>query len=85
MKNKIQFDGLFMVDSVRRGGGLALMWKEKDWVSLISFSRNHIDVRVNILEMASWILTGFYGYPECNRRKDSWNLLKSLSNRSNLL
>ena len=84
VKNKIQFDGLFMVDSVRGGGGLALMWKEKDWVSLMSFSRNHVDVRVNIPEMVLWRLTCFYGHPERNRRKDFWDLLKSLSNRSNL-
>ena len=81
---KIKFEGLFTVDSVRGGGGLALLWKEKDWISLISFSRNHIDVKVNILGMVLWRLTCFYGFPERHNRKDSWNLLKNLSIQSNL-
>ncbi|PNX68166.1 endonuclease/exonuclease/phosphatase family protein, partial [Trifolium pratense] len=32
----------------------------------------------------NWRLTGFYGYPEGSRRRDSWNLLRQLSQRSNL-
>ena len=40
--------------------------------------------RVNIPDMVSWRLTGFYGYPERGRRRDFWELLKSLCDRSNL-
>ena len=52
VKEKIKFEGLFTVDSVRGSGGLALLWKEKDWISLINFSKNHIDVKVNVPRMA---------------------------------
>ncbi|CAJ2643989.1 unnamed protein product [Trifolium pratense] len=31
-----------------------------------------------------WRLTGFYGYPEGSRRRDSWNFLRQLSQISNL-
>ena len=35
VKNKLKFEGCFIVDSAIRGGGLALFWKEKNWVRLI--------------------------------------------------
>ena len=53
VRNKLCYEGMFVVDSVRCGGGLVLLWKEKNWVSLISYSKNHIDVRVNIPDMVS--------------------------------
>ena len=84
VRNKLQYEGSFMVDSVRGGGGLVLLWKEMSWVKLISFSRNHIDVVVKIPKMREWSLIGFYGFPERSRRKESWELLKSLSRRSDL-
>ena len=31
-----------------------------------------------------WRLTGFYGMPERNHRRESWNLLRSLHSRSSL-
>ena len=33
---------------------------------------------------ALWRLTCYYGYPERARRKESWQLLQSLSQHSNL-
>lgn len=34
--------------------------------------------------MGRWRYTSFYGCPERNRRRESWNLLKSLSDELNL-
>ena len=82
IKNLLKFEGSFVVDSVRGGGGLMLMWKEMSWVSLISYSRNHIDVTVRIPGMTEWRLTGYYGFPERNKKRDSWELLKNLSGKS---
>ena len=48
LKNKLNFKSMFNVDSVRGGGGLALLWNEKDWVNLLSYSNNHVDVEVTI-------------------------------------
>ncbi|KAJ9554109.1 hypothetical protein OSB04_018154 [Centaurea solstitialis] len=31
----------------------------------------------------AWRLTGFYGFPERNRRRDSWNFLRSLADNTN--
>lgn len=48
LKYKMGFEGLFYVDNVGRSGGLVLFWKDKFSVSLISFSKNHIDVKVSL-------------------------------------
>ena len=84
VRNKLQYERSFVVDSVRGGGGLVLLWKEMSWLNLISFSMNYIDVVVKIPKMREWRLAGFYGFPERSRRRESWELLKSLSRRSNL-
>ena len=36
VKNKLNFEGIFIVDSIRGGGGLVVLWKNKNWVSLMS-------------------------------------------------
>ena len=79
---KIGGDSIFILWSIQVVAGNC--YDKKNWASLISFSRNHIDVRVNIPEMAIWRLTGFYGYPERARRRASWELLKSICSRSSL-
>lgn len=70
-KVKMGFEGLFFVDNTGRSGGLALFWKEKSSANLISFSKNHVDIRVLLDNMKPWRLTYFYGYPERHRRNDS--------------
>ncbi|KAJ6888484.1 hypothetical protein NC652_029532 [Populus alba x Populus x berolinensis] len=37
-----------------------------------------------LLMAIEWRLTGFYGFPGRRRRRESWNLLRALSRRSNL-
>ncbi|KAH1108734.1 hypothetical protein J1N35_012502 [Gossypium stocksii] len=45
----------------------------------IRFSKFHIDVEVvNDVEMVHWRLTGFYGAPVENDRRNSWELLRLL-------
>ncbi|XP_058767513.1 uncharacterized protein LOC131641227 [Vicia villosa] len=34
--------------------------------------------------LGNWRLTGFYGFPESSRRRDSWNLIRNLADSSNL-
>ena len=40
--------GGFSVDSRGNGGGLALLWHDKDLTHLLRFSPNHIDVLVHL-------------------------------------
>ncbi|XP_052299532.1 uncharacterized protein LOC127903030 [Citrus sinensis] len=76
------FDGLFVVDRMGRSGGLALLWDANTNVSLLSYARNFIDVHVEVAGLGDWRLTGFYGFPESSRRRQSWDLLRFLSSSS---
>lgn len=70
LKNNVGFYGLFTVDSVGHSGGLALMWKEDSEVSVIGYSKNHINAQIRLNKNeALWRLTGYYGYLERNIRR----------------
>lgn len=86
IKLQVGFKSLFVVDNSGHSGGLALLWKEGCEVDIVSFSRNHMDAIVCLEGEGNsrWRFTGFYGFPERARRKDSWQLLRNLSERSNL-
>ncbi|KAK4407708.1 hypothetical protein Sango_0351800 [Sesamum angolense] len=51
---------------------------------LQNFSRNHIDVSVQLDESLDWWrFTGIYGEPDISKRDHTWNLLSHLHNQSN--
>jgi hypothetical protein len=79
IKNKLNFEESFAVDRTGRSGGLALLWKNKLNCRIISYSQNYINVEINQEGKRPWRFTGFYGYPEHDRRRDSWNLLRMLA------
>ena len=69
VKRKIERSQGMIVPSVRRSGGLALLWKESVVVDVQNFSPRHIDVVVS--EDGGnkiWRFTGFYGNPETSKR-----------------
>lgn len=75
----------FVVDRVGLSGGLALLWRKDTDVTLLSYSRNHIDVEVVLSgEDTKWRFTGFYGFPEHHQRHRSWDLLRELRTHSSL-
>ncbi|XP_031120802.1 uncharacterized protein LOC116024038 [Ipomoea triloba] len=76
---KLGFDGLFYVDNIGLSGGLALLWRKNCTASLLSYSRNHIDVKVTVPASNAWRMTCFYGFPERSKRRESWELLRSLT------
>jgi hypothetical protein len=72
---------MFGVDSVGRSGGLLLLWKKNFNVIIQNYSRRHINAEINICaNNLKWKLTGFYGHPNSAKRKESWDLLRHLSN-----
>lgn len=85
VKNRIGFLGLFCVDSLGLSEDLALLWNTEINVNVLSFSKNHIDAKVtNLGDLNPWRFIGFYGYPERNKRRESWSLLKHLHLKRNL-
>ncbi|KEH26190.1 endonuclease/exonuclease/phosphatase family protein [Medicago truncatula] len=47
--------------------------------SLINFSQNFINLKIKDQAVGNWRLTAFYGYSDSGRRRESWDLLRSLS------
>ena len=82
---KIQADLTYhcmvVVPSVRRRGGLALLWMADVELHLQTYSPNHIDALIK-KDNSFWRFTGFYGWPEEQRKRESWHLLKHLHSRS---
>ncbi|XP_019160111.1 PREDICTED: uncharacterized protein LOC109156731 [Ipomoea nil] len=84
LRIRLGFEGVFYVGPVGLSGGLALLWRKNCTARLLSFSKNYVDVEVSMTNLPNWRMTCYYGFPERNRRVESWELLKSLAPRSNL-
>uniref|UniRef100_A0A803NVH1 DUF4283 domain-containing protein n=1 Tax=Cannabis sativa TaxID=3483 RepID=A0A803NVH1_CANSA len=74
----------FFLDSRGKSGGVNLLWKVEEEVTLLGYGSNYIDVSVSIGEQGSWRLTGLYGEPNRSLRHKTWNLMRTLKPRSNL-
>ena len=68
LKTKLGMENMFVVDSVRRSGGLVLLWKEDFNLTIQNYSKRHINalVRTWVGEL-EWKLTCMYGNPETAR------------------
>ena len=84
VQRQIGFNGLHVVDCCGYSGELALLWNDTDSVSVLDSSRNFIDAKVSLEQGGVWRFTGFYGFPERSKRRESWNLMRDLASRSNL-
>ncbi|TXG53135.1 hypothetical protein EZV62_022304 [Acer yangbiense] len=58
------FEGVLQVVSEGKSGGLLLFWKEWN-VTVQSFSKGHMDVRVNMDNGVLWHFTSFMGVRPC--------------------
>ena len=83
IRSQLGYAGMFVVDPVGKSGGLALLWREVNELEIQNYSRRHINAIVtNLTTGVQWKLTGFYGHPEWNKRKESWDLLQHLQSYS---
>ena len=64
IQNDLPYRCMFVVPSVRRSGGLALLWMEEIDLHIQTFTLNHIDALIMDDPANPWRLTGFYGWPE---------------------
>jgi hypothetical protein len=68
-----------------RSGGLSVMWRDSIQCRVLNYSRNFINLIVKEkAEEEEWRLTCYYGYPERERRRQAWELLKELRDMSDL-
>ncbi|KAL8114669.1 hypothetical protein AgCh_021508 [Apium graveolens] len=84
LSGKLGFSSHLAVECVGRSGGIALLWKSSVKCNVLNCSSNFIDAKLSNANGVEWRLTGYYGFPECGRRKESWDLLKWLANYSDL-
>lgn len=80
VRYKLGMEQSFVVDSLGKSGGLAMLWKSEVNAQLHTYSHNHISLTITP-EFGGhpWRLSGFYGNPASDKRKESWNLLRLLS------
>lgn len=72
------------VDVQGRSGGVALLWRNKGGCKVLEATRNYIDFEVEHNEIGKWRYTGFYRFPERQRRRESWEMLRRLKDKSTL-
>ncbi|XP_074352985.1 uncharacterized protein LOC141692145 [Apium graveolens] len=80
----IGFADYCAVDAQGHGGGLALFWKTEGGVTVRDVCHNYIDFEVVNEQIGRWRYTGYYGFPERGRRRESWNMLEDLAGKSSL-
>lgn len=70
---------MFVVDCVRRMGGLGLLWGEEVKVEVKNFSHWHVNAYINgPVSDLHWKFTGFCGQPKTPKRHEVWALLPRL-------
>jgi len=82
IRMKFGFDSCFSVNVNGISNGLTLFWKHTFTYSLLNFSINFINVEVQVPRKPCWQITSFYGFSKSDRRRDSWNLIHSISSFS---
>lgn len=78
IRRKCKMEGCFVVDSVGRKGGLAILWKDSFDVQVQSYSQNHIDTIIKRGGLDKIRFTGFYGHSEPNLCHLSWDCLRNI-------
>lgn len=85
IRSRIGFDFCFTMDRLGRSDSIVVLWKSPFSCRMLNFSQNFVNLEVlDIVNNTSWRLTAFYGYLERSRRRESWELIRSLSLMSQL-
>lgn len=77
-------DNCLDIDLVSFWSGLALLWKKKAQVVVISYSTHHVDVIAKI-EKGLWRrFIGIYGHLDTTMKTHAWELVRCLYSLSSL-
>ncbi|CAH9086594.1 unnamed protein product [Cuscuta epithymum] len=72
-------------DSAGSNGGLALGWNDDVNLQVTQVNNNYIDCLIKLSESdPGWRLTCYYAFPDASRRREAWNVLRSLAEDNNL-
>lgn len=79
MCNRVGLPNCFVVNSVGKRGGLAMLWREDINLESFNFSHFHMITKIRVKVLGQeWILTSFHGQPDTSKRPKSWGLLDKL-------
>ena len=81
VQRRIQFKNLFEVLRINKGGGLVFFWKEGFPLDIETYSKNHIDTKINKNTKNERRFIGFYREPNTQKRHESWKKLRNLKNQ----
>ncbi|CAM8905878.1 unnamed protein product [Rhodiola kirilowii] len=82
VRKRLGFKHGFQVPRIGLAGGLALWWKEEVTLTILSYSKLHIDAMVEGEEIVR--VTLIYGEPVTVKRGVTWELLRRLNSQHNL-
>ena len=72
LRTKLKFNNMFVVESVGRSGGLAMLWSNDLSLSIQNFSQRHINGTITRrVDGGKWKLMGFYGQLDATKRRES--------------
>ncbi|KAA3489415.1 reverse transcriptase [Gossypium australe] len=71
-------EGCLAVSAEGKSGGLALMWKEGNKVTIQNYSKYHIDSLVKMDDGKDIRFTGFYGQADPTLRNQAWDMLRRI-------
>jgi hypothetical protein len=80
----LNFSFCLSIDVDGRSGGLSVMRRNSVNCRIVNYSRNFINMIVEERDNKEWRLTCYYGFPERERRRAAWDLLRTLRDMSNL-
>ena len=75
IQDRLPFKNKFVFHRTSKVGDLVLFWKEDFKLDVQTFSKYHIDEKINQNTDEEWCFTGFYGEPDPNKRHEAWNRL----------
>ncbi|KAA3484147.1 expansin-A1-like [Gossypium australe] len=78
VSSRCRMEGCLAISSEGKSGGLALMWKEGTRVSILSYSKFHVDVLVDLDDGKKVRFTGFCAQSDPALRKQAWDVLRKI-------
>lgn len=80
LKKSLGYDHLLTVEPVGLSGGLAVLWKDRFQVDVVSSDKRLIDMKVKF-GSCTFFLSCVYGDPIVAKRKEVWNRLVGIGLR----
>jgi hypothetical protein len=84
LASSLGFDQAYAVGSDGRSGGLGLFWNNDINITVLGYSKYHIDVSVTGIGVDQWRLTSVYGEAQTNERYKTWDMLRDICGSSTL-